>query len=100
MGGTDWECCRDKRDDPCGCRCYEATGGSSAYSTGNVTCNGGHITAIELRENKLSGTLPVEWSKMTQITKMFLNQNQLLHVGHGHLHVGHILLQMVLHPGG
>ena len=69
MGGASWTHCSDKREDPCGC----SQGGGNV----NVTCSGGHIMAIELHDNKLSGTLPAEWSNMTQIRHMSLNSNWL-----------------------
>ena len=66
MGGTGWTYCSDKRADPCGC--------SDGWSA-SVTCSGGHITVVYLPNNQLSGSLPAEWSNMTQITEMYLNNN-------------------------
>ena len=64
MGGNGWTPhCSDKRNDPCGCS--------------KVTCSGGHITVVVLSNNQLSGLLPVEWSRMTQLERMVHNYNQL-----------------------
>ena len=41
-GGSLWDECSDKRDDPCSCNYY-------------VTCDGGHITHIYLPRNGLTG---------------------------------------------
>jgi hypothetical protein len=98
MNGTGWEePCRRNRDDPCGCEKVRCVGGSITYFDGNNIGVAGTLPdefmdLVDLEElflgqqksggpaqgGQLTGSLPVAWSTLTKIQKLYV-------FGHGGL---------------
>lgn len=50
---------------------------NSPCSWSGVTCNDGHVTALNLSNNGLIGSLPTELGNLINLTSLFLNDNSL-----------------------
>lgn len=50
---------------------------NSPCSWSGVTCNGGHVTALNLSNNGLTGSLPTKLRDLTKLSSLFLNDNSL-----------------------
>ena len=70
-GGPEWRICEGHRNTPCGCPPVTHPQKVNCETVGGQL----HITKIILNLNSFSGTLPPEWSAMTELTELNLNSN-------------------------